>query len=183
MIVVLLYLQETYHSIGSLDLRPETSSALIQMLNAAARHNRVLTLAHHLHVVLVGRIILGRRHFQGTRGMNAAKSHGSHAHTALISPNVGADCGTILQEFISCSLWYACHSAVWKPIRWNPFMVQVIMRLCACHTRSPENSLRRQSIGWCVNGMHTSMATVTIHNGPTLSTWTICEWVSFQIAS
>jgi hypothetical protein len=101
-----------YHWIGSLDLIPKTSSTLVQMQNAVAGYNKVLTLARHLHVLLVERIIHGRRHFRDTRGMNAARSHGFRAHTAHISPNVGAGCGTILQEYISCSSWYACHSGV-----------------------------------------------------------------------
>jgi hypothetical protein len=42
--------------------------------------------------------------------MNVARSHGFHAHTAHINQNVGAGYGTILQECISCSSWYACHS-------------------------------------------------------------------------
>jgi hypothetical protein len=40
--------------------------------------------------------------------MNVARSHDSHAPTAHTSQNAGADCGTMLQECISCSSWYAC---------------------------------------------------------------------------
>jgi len=85
------------------------AGTLIQMLKAVAHQDRVLALVHRLRVVLVGRTILGRHHWQDIRGMSVARSHGSHAHTAHINQNEGAGYGTILQECISCSSWYACH--------------------------------------------------------------------------
>jgi hypothetical protein len=83
---------------------------LSQMLKAVAHHDKMLALAHHLRVVLVGRTILGRRRYRDIRGMSVARSHDSHAHTAHINQNAGGGYGTILQECISYSSWYACYS-------------------------------------------------------------------------